>query len=231
MKKVIKIVVEILLLAAIAGLVYAIYNSIMQPVNFNKQKERRESVAIQRLKDIRTLQVAYKSSTGRYVSTVDSLKDFYNKGEMTVVMQVGSADDSLAWDHTQKVKRTLRGKNVNAQLYQMYLAGDKDLVFAVETKIPVKDSIFASRTDFCVDSLKYIPFSGGEEVEMDAITKTVSGVVVPLFEAKMPYKKLLKGLDNQLRINLDAERKDQNKYEGLQVGSISAPNNNAGNWE
>ena len=29
----------------------------------------------------------------------------------------------------------------------------------------------------------------------------------------------------------DAEREAQNKYEGLQVGSISAPNNNAGNWE
>ena len=231
MKKFIKIAVEILLLAAIAGLVYAIYNSIMEPVEFNKQKERREKVAIQRLKDIRTLQVAYKSSTGRFVSTVDSLKDFYNKGEMTVVMQVGSADDSLAWDHTQKVKRGLKGKNVNAQLYQMYLAGDKDLVFSVETKIPVKDSLFSSRTDFCIDSLAFIPFSGGEPVEMDAIARTVSGVVVPLFEAKMPYKKLLKGLDNQLRINLDSDRRDQNKYEGLQVGSITAPNNNAGNWE
>ena len=47
----------------------------------------------------------------------------------------------------------------------------------------------------------------------------------------MPCKKLLKGLDNQLRINLDAEKRAQNRFEGLQVGSISAPNNNAGNWE
>ena len=47
----------------------------------------------------------------------------------------------------------------------------------------------------------------------------------------MPYKSLLKGLDNQLRINLDDECRTQNRYEGLQVGSISAPNNNAGNWE
>jgi hypothetical protein len=48
----------------------------------------------------------------------------------------------------------------------------------------------------------------------------------------MPYKSLLKGLQpEQLRINLDAEREDQGRYKGLQVGSISAPNNNAGNWE
>jgi len=95
----------------------------------------------------------------------------------------------------------------------------------------VKDTLFAHRDDFVVDSLKYIPFSGGQKVLMEAIVKTVSGVPVPLFEAKMPYKALLKGMDNQLRINLDAEKKDQNRYEGLQVGSVTAPNNNAGNWE
>jgi hypothetical protein len=66
---------------------------------------------------------------------------------------------------------------------------------------------------------------------MESTIKTVSGVKVPLFEASMPFKSLLKGLNNQLRINLDAEREDQGKYKGLQVGSISAPNNNAGNWE
>ena len=66
---------------------------------------------------------------------------------------------------------------------------------------------------------------------MESTIKKVSGVQVPLFEARMPYKALLNGMDNQLRINLDAERRDQNKYEGLQVGSVTAPNNNAGNWE
>ena len=131
--------------------------------------------------------------------------------------------------HTDKVKKSRR-KVTNEDLYQMYLAGDKDLVFTIENKIPVQDTLFNGREDFCIDSLKYIPFSG-KPVEMNAAVKMVSGVPVPLFEAKMPYKLLLKGLDNQLRINLDDERRTQNKYEGLQVGSINAPNNNAGNWE
>ena len=97
--------------------------------------------------------------------------------------------------------------------------------------VAVKDTLFHSRRDFNIDSLKYIPFSQGDTIQMEAIVKEVSGVKVPLFEAKMPYKSLLKGLDNQLRINLDADRRTMNRYEGLQVGSISAPNNNAGNWE
>ena len=66
---------------------------------------------------------------------------------------------------------------------------------------------------------------------MESVIKTVSGVKVPLFEARMPYRYLLYGMDNQLRINLDSECRNSNRYEGLQVGSVTAPNNNAGNWE
>ena len=231
MKKSVKIILEIVLFLLCVLLVDLIVKSIMKPVNFNKQKAYRESVAIQRLKDIRTLQVAFKSVNGKFTSTVDSLADFYNNGKMGIVMQVGSMDDSLAVAHTEKIKKSSRKKMTGEDFLKLYEAGDKNLVFSVETKIPVKDTLFTHRDDFVVDSLKYIPFSGGQKVLMEAIVKTVSGVPVPLFEAKMPYKALLKGMDNQLRINLDAEKRDQNRYEGLQVGSVTAPNNNAGNWE
>lgn len=231
MNKVAKLIIEVVLLAAIFGLVYLLYSNIMQPVNFNKEKASRQAVAVQRLKDIRTLQVAYKSVTGKFNSSVDSLKQFYETGEMAVVMQVGSMDDSLAVTHTDAVKKASRGKITNEQLYQMYLNGDKNLVFSVENKIPVRDTLFTNREDFCIDSLKYIPFSGKEPIQMESVVKMVSGVPVPLFEARIPWKSLLKGMNNQLRINLDAESRDLNRYEGLQVGSVTAPNNNAGNWE
>lgn len=238
MNKTVKTVVEIVLLAAIAGLVYAIYASIMKPVNFNAQMAKRQAVAVQRLKDIRTLQVAFKSENGRFASTVDSLKDFYNNGTMKVVMQIGTPDDSLTKAHTEALRNTIKKKNrkitpaeLEAKLYEMYLAGDKNIYCSIESKVPVKESVLTDRTDFCADSLKYIPFSDGQLTEMESTIRMVSGVPVPLFEARMPFKALLKGMDNQLRINLDAERRDQNKYEGLQVGSITAPNNNAGNWE
>jgi hypothetical protein len=229
MKKAIKIIVEILLALLAVLLVYLIYKSVMKPVNFNKEKEAREQVAIQRLKDIRTLEVAYKGVTGRFTSDIDSLKLFYETGKMEVVMQIGSQDDSVAVANTALIKKKNR-KITNEQLLELFRQGEP-LVFSVSTPLAVKDTLFRSREDFCIDSLKYIPFSGGQEVIMDAIVKKVSGVDVPLFEAKMPYKALLKGMDNQLRINLDADRENSNKYEGLQVGSVTAPNNNAGNWE
>ena len=233
MNKIVKILVEILLALVAVGCVYGIYRSIMKPVNFNKEKDQRKDVAVQRLKDIRTLEVAYKGVNGRYTADLDSLINFYNTGKMDIIMQVGSKDDSLAWENTERVKKAfkkLSKDELNQKFMELYRQGEK-LVFSISTPIAVKDTLFNNRPDFFVDSLKYIPFSGKQPVLTDAIVKTVSGVQVPLFEARMPWKAILKGMDNQLRINLDAEQRDLNRYEGLQVGSISAPNNNAGNWE
>ena len=220
--------------AIIVLLVYVIVSSIMQPVNFNKEKDYRQGIAVQQMKDIRSLQVAYKGEFGKFAPSIDSLKQYYKTGDMSVIMQIGSQDDSVAVAHTDAVKNTLKnlkGNELNQALYQAYLAGDNNLVFSVANKIPVRDTLFLNRPDFKVDDLDVIPFSGGDKVIMEEVVKTVSGVPVPLFEAKMPYRSLLKGMDNQLRINLDAEQRDMNRYEGLQVGSITAPNNNAGNWE
>jgi len=228
-----KVLTYLILPLIIVGLTVAIVKSVMEPVEFNKHKAYRESIAIQRLKDIRDLQVAFKNVNGRYASTIDSLKMFYNEGKMKITMQVGSKDDSLAMAHTDQIKkkyRNLKGDKLAEKLNELYLAGDQNLVFQITNEIAVKDTIFRSRHDFKVDSLAFIPFCG-DSILMASTTKMVSGVRVPLFEASMPYRSLLRGLDNQLRINLDAQREDQGKYQGLQVGSISAPNNNAGNWE
>ena len=190
MKKSLQIILEVVLAVICVVLAVAIVRSINKPVAFNKQKAYRESVGVQRLKDIRTLQVAYKTVNGKFTSTVDSLINFYNTGNMTVVLQIGSMDDSLAVAHTQAVKRKNR-KITPEQLFKLYQEGDQNLVFSIESKVPVKDTLFNDRPDLVLDSLKYIPFSGGEPVQMEAAVKMVSGVPVPLFEARMPYTLLL----------------------------------------
>ena len=212
----------------IVGLTYWIVKSVSAPVEFNKMKDYRTTIAVQRLKDIRDLQVAFKNVNGRYTADIDSLINFFKEGKMKIIMQVGSQDDSLAVENTKKLKK--RNPRIKPeQMLELYQKGEK-LVFKIENEMPVRDTLFNDRPDFRPDSLAFIPFCG-ERIIMDATVKMVSGVKVPLFEASMPYKLLLRGLDNQLRINLDAEREDQGRYPGLQVGSITAPNNNAGNWE
>jgi len=223
-----KLLTWLILPAAIVVLAYLCVASVMKPVNFNNERKTRQDVAIQRLKDIRTLQTAFKSANGRYASTMDSLVMYYKDGKIEVIMQIGSKDDSLAMANTAALKKK-NPKITASEMFEIYKNGTP-LVFATKSEIAVKDTL-CKRDDFCADSLKYIPFSGRDTVIMESTIKMVSGVPVPLFEACMPFKQLLKGMDNQLRINLDAEMNDTGRYPGLKVGSISAPNNNAGNWE
>jgi hypothetical protein len=199
-----KVITYVVLPLVVLVLGYIIYTSIQEPVVFEKQRKYRETIAIERLKDIRTLQVAYKTKYNKFTGSLDSLIDFYNNGIITVVKQVGSLDDSLAVAQKR--------------------------VFRDSIRIAVKDTLL-KRPGFVIDSIAIIPLSGGQKIEMKAIIGKVSGVDVPLFEASIPFDILLKGLNRQLVVNLNSERVSTERYPGLRVGSIEAPNNNAGNWE
>jgi len=235
-----KLITTVIFPVVIAALAFLIYLSISKPVKFNNEKAAREAVAIQQLKDIRTLQVTYKSAKSCYAPCMDTLIDFYNTGKITVVLQIGSTDDSVAVAHTEMIKKSHR-KISEKELYNMYLAGDKKLIVSLPMDIPVKDTLFNDRPDFDIQKLRYIPFCEQDTVIMQSVIKTVSGVNVPLFVAQIPYGKrpapgepfrgLLYGMNKQLIINLNAEREDTGRYAGLMVGSIEQANNNAGNWE
>ena len=83
MNKVLNTILCIVLALCAVGLIWTIYSSVMEPVRFDREKAQREKVAIQRLKDIRDLQVAYKSVNGKFTASFDTLKQFYNNGQMT----------------------------------------------------------------------------------------------------------------------------------------------------
>ena len=141
-----KVFTYLILPVCIAGLVYLNVESIKEPVEFKKHREYRESIAIQRLKDIRDLQVAFKNVNAHYASTIDSLKWFYNEGKMKVVMQVGSQDDSVAVANTQALKKR-KPKIKPEEMLALYQQGQK-LVFKIENDIAVKDTLFSHRDDF-----------------------------------------------------------------------------------
>lgn len=218
----------------IIGLAFLLFRSINEPMKFQKELKQRQNVAVEQLKDIRTLQVTYRDTYGHYAPVMDSLIDFYNNGKITIMRQIGSEDDSTAVLHTEAVKKTLRnlkGDKLMEKLFELYEAGDNNLIVRIPQQTNVRDTLFTNRPGFKVTDLRYIPFSDGDTVIMKSIIKQVSGVDVPLFEAQMPYWKLLKGMDRQQIVNLVAEREDTDRFPGLMVGSIDNANNNAGNWE
>ena len=157
--------------------------------------------------------------------TIRNCRDRKHWSQAQAAAQLGVSQSTFnSWESGNKIPTF-------EQMLKMYFDGERNLVFSTKSTIAVKDTLFDTRDNFIADSLRTIPFSGGQPIEMNAVEKMVSGVKVPLFEANMPYDVLLKGLDRQLIVNLKADCKDKNRFEGLQVGSIDMPNNNAGNWE
>ena len=153
-----KVLTYLILPACIAGLAYALVSSIMEPVHFEKHREYRKGIAVQRLKDIRELQVAYKNVNGKYTADVDSLIMFYKDGKMKVVMQIGSQDDSVAVAITKALK--MRKPRIKPEeMLKLYNEG-KSLVFKIENEVAVRDTLFNDRENFVVDSLAFNPFCG-----------------------------------------------------------------------
>lgn len=199
-----KTVYQIVLLIIIVVLAYLVFESIMAPIRFNKEKDIRYSATIQRLKDIRTAQLAYRSQHNKFTGSFDTLINFLKTGSFKVVKQIGSEDDSLA---------VAQGK-----------------IFRDTIRISVRDSLF--KGNYPIDSLRYVPFAGSAQFEMGAgEIETGSKVKVKVFEAKAHNDVILNGMDRQMIININDLRKKLNKYPGLQVGSLTEATNNAGNWE
>ena len=211
-----KTAIQVILAVAIIVLGYLLYESIMSPIRFVRERERREEVTIQKLKDIRTAQIAFKSEHEKYTGDFDTLITFLKSGTFTVVKAIGSAPDSLI--------ETI-GK-IEAEM----IALKQGLIQRDTIQISVIDSLFYK--GYPVDSLRYVPFTDGYEFELGAgEIQTGSKVRVRVFEAKVPYDILLAGLDPQLIINYKEEREKITGYPGLKVGSLEEATNNAGNWE
>lgn len=206
-----KTVLQVALLLAIVVLGYFLYQSISTPIRYEEEQTKRYGKVIQRLKDIRTAQVAFKSEYGKYTGSFDTLITFIKTGHFNVEKRTGSADDSSA------------------------IA--KGLFKREKVQVRVLDSLFKGNTAR-VDSLPFIPFGGGAKFEMGAgVLMTASKVPVKVFEAKASdsiiFKSFVEGnfRYKQILVNKTDEKKKLEKYVGIKVGSLTEATNNAGNWE
>ncbi|HYX09337.1 MAG TPA: hypothetical protein VE912_21570, partial [Bacteroidales bacterium] len=193
-----KRVIQIILTVAIVVLGYLIIESIMKPIRFNRQKDMRWNATIERLKDIRTAELAYKSEYGKFTGSFDTLINFVEADSFSVVKAIGTVPDSLT----------------EAQ------ALAQNLVVRDTIPVSVKDSLFGK--SFPVDSLQYVPYATDHKFTLGAgEIETGSKVTVQVFEAKVPNSILLHGMDEQLVANFNDERIKLTGYAGLKVGSLT----------
>jgi hypothetical protein len=195
-------IIKILLLVVIVVLVYFVVESVMGPVRFNKAVEKRSNAVVQNLIDIRSAQIIYKTINDKYAADFDTLINFLKEGEIPVVKMVPDPTDTT-------FRKTIR-----------------DTI----GYIPVIDSLFHDRPNFKAENLKYIPFTDKVKFDLDAGIIEKGGVQVNVFEASAHYNEFLKGLDEQMVINLIAAREQIDRYPGLKVGSMVEASTD-GNWE
>jgi len=208
-----KSAINILLGLVIVILAYLLYESIMDPIRFNKEKDIREAAVKEKLIDIRSAQVLYRSKYGRYTGSFDTLINFIKYDSLPVVFRRGQVTDDMIANKIDEIEAIKRG-----------------LIVRDTTFIAINDSIFS--ITYPIDSIRYVPYTNGAQFELAAKSLvTGSMVVVQVFEASVLNNILLQGLDKQLIINYNALRLEISKFAGMRVGNISEPNNNAGNWE
>ena len=206
---------QIILAVAIVGLVYVIYVQISTPIRFDKETKAKKAQVIDRIKDIRTAQRAFKSKYQHFTASFDSLSAFVLTDTLELERKIVVEDDSAAMAMLKK-------------------SGKKNIE---KFKIAVIDTIFAPKkvTRQDVENFRFIPGTGNKaQFIMEAgIITTESKVVIPIVECRAPYKMFLDTVAyRQEIINLiDDEVNNFNRYPGVKFGSMEAGNNEAGNWE
>lgn len=185
---------------------YLLYNSLNTPIVFAKMLEERTDKVIEKLKDIRIAERAYKVKYGTFTDDFDELIRFVKNDSLVYEVATGSMDDSVA---------IAEGRVTSTQM-----------LFAA------KDTLFSGRkVNF--DEMAIVPYTNGQKFILGTndIT-TESGVEVNVFEAYVDYTTLLwDWSDNQDIVNLYDKKKTENRFAGVKVGSLEKANNDAGSWE
>ena len=191
-------------------LVFQIYNSIDAPIEFNKVKNERYQKVIERLKDIRNAQVAFKSVNGIYSDNFDSLVNFIETGQFTIIEKRDSS--YMQYDRVYRIDMLRE-------------------VIVVDTLgfVSVKDSLF--KNDNRYKDLALVPIDGIDEkfsIKADIIDK--NGYNVPVFEVKVSKDVILFDQNKDL-LKQEKETVSVDGVNGpaLVLGSLEDVSTN-GNW-
>ena len=151
-------VVNIVLVLLIALLAYMLYSSIKEPIAFGEAKDYRKSKVVNKLETIRKAQEIYRNIKGEFASSFEDLKHTLTTDSIPFEKIIGDPDDPT-----------------NADKFERFL-----------TFSPAIDTIRALGID--LDSLKFIPFSGGKSFEIAADTIEYQKTMVSVVEVGTKWK-------------------------------------------
>jgi len=187
-------------------LAYFVYNSINSEVEFQKVAKVRIAENIQKLKDLRQVQIAFKKVNNTYANNFDVLIDFLENDSMPIVKAIGETPDTLT----------------DVQALELgIISRDTAYILAKET---VFDNVYLNSRNkkFPLElaALTQVPHSD-ENYNINAGIVEKGKVLVQVFEISATYGAVFTGLD--------AKNKSYELDRLLKVGSMDEASLN-GNW-
>jgi hypothetical protein len=157
--------IKVFLWLLIIFFAWKVYGSINGPIEFNKVKNERYLKVIDKLKDIRNAQIAYKSVNGIYSDNFEGLIKFIDTAQYTLIQKRDSS--FLEYDRTFRIDMLREVVVIDT------------LGFA-----SVKDSLFGNSDRY--KNMSKVPIEGVDEIfkiKSDVIDK--NGYNVPVFEVRV----------------------------------------------
>lgn len=226
MKNLGSLIPKVVLSIAVVVLGYLLYLELFEPYFFTKEKEKRYAAVKERMENIIEAQEAYKNlrnvfaddfDTLAYILQTDSmmvLRTFGEESDSVLVISVDEATKLLEIEPTLSADEIFRKINLRLNAYNKQLkeqGGDAITTYQVIDTSFTPLLLTVALTE-PIDSLKYIPFSGGEQFELDTDVLTVGlgRVKVPVYEVIAYNSSVLKG----------EKEKYFKKKEGIVLGSL-----------
>lgn len=206
-----KIVIQIVLWVVIGVLGYFTYHAVYGPVEFNKIRDERYVDVVEKMKDIRDVQLAHREIIGNYEDNFPDLIKFIDTAQYVITQRR---------DTTYLDEEYLKTYGVDQYI--------EDFVIDTLGFASVRDSIFGSSDRY--KNLMYIPHTDKKEFEIDAGILKDEKTKTPVFEVKASKDIILADQPRDLVIQ-EKQTKSVDGVDGayIQVGSMKQPKTN-GNW-
>ena len=207
--KALRLGIQLVLLVGVVFLAYMVYNSVMEPVRYEQTRSDREQIIINKLMNIKELQIEYKIIHGTYAGSFDTLKKFYNEGTMPIVLKIGTND-------TLTEERAL----------------ELGLISRDTSYISIKDTLLKNVENFNIETIDIVPFTNGKvKFYLKDTTVTRANFEVPVFMVTAHMKDYLADVEQQELLKNDLILiPEEGKFPGLQLGSLEEPSTD-GNWQ
>lgn len=190
---------------------YLTYNSVMEPIEFKKEKKIRYAKVIDKLKDIRDAQIAHKTVTGKYSKDFSALVRFIDTAEFTL---------------TQRRDSSIIDEELTKRFGGVEMRKDIVIIDTIGTA-SVKDSIFKNSTRY--KEMMNVPGTD-QQFKLDAGEIEKGKTMLPVFEAKVEKKFLLEDQPkNLVAAELELQAVDGVNGDAISVGSMTEVSTN-GNW-